>query len=580
MTGCNEYHPLARMTSSPKDLVAAVPRSGTPERASASPPAAPARDDARAAAQPETGRAPARRASARRLLAVAATALAVALLFLAYLRVSRTYPENSDESNDLLMAWDMLHGNVLLHGWYLSDVSFITTELPQYALLVWLFGLHTDTAHIAAAMTYTLVMILSVLLARGRVSRREGRARMLLTAGLMFAPQLGVGVFVLLLSLGHIGTAVPLLIIWLVIDRCPPRPWVPVLVGLLLTWVLIADPLVLLVAVVPLVAVCATRVARDLARRQDDRARAVLRARWYELSLAVAAVAAQGLASLSGHLLQAYLHPVPYQLAPVHTWPKHAWVTAKGLLALFGAKPEGPPAAMAFALLHLAGVALVAWAVLRVARRFLSWPDMISQILLVAMVLNVVAYVPSTLANATDLNAREFAVVLPFGAVLAGRTLAVSLLDGRRSPALLAGAAGALLAGYAASLGWAAAQPSVPAMNARLVTFLSAHHLTSGIGGYWEASVVTVGSDGAVTIRAVLPGTLKPDLWEAKSSWFDARQHYANFLVTSSTPGFFNYWQPNRAALAALGRPVRTYHVGPYTVYVYDKNLLAELPHH
>ena len=30
-------------------------------------------------------------------------------------------------------------------------------------------------------------------------------------------------------------------------------------------------------------------------------------------------------------------------------------------------------------------------------------------------------------------------------------------------------------------------------MNARLVTFLAAHHLTSGIGGYWESSVVTVG---------------------------------------------------------------------------------------
>jgi hypothetical protein len=560
------------MTPSPKDVVAAVPKSGTPEKSSAPPPAAPA-DDAGAAAP----RAPGRRASARRLLAAAAVALAVALLFLAYLRMSRTYPENSDESNDLLMAWDMLHGNVLLHGWYLSDVSFITTELPQYALLVWLFGLHTDTAHIAAAMTYTLVVILSVLLARGRVSRREARPRMLLTAGLMFAPQLGVGVFVLLLSLGHIGTAVPLLITWLVIDRCPPRPWVPVAVGVLLTWVLIADPLALLVGVVPLVAVCAMRVARDLARRQDAPVQAVLRARWFELSLAVAAIAAQGLASLAGHLLQAYLHPLPYQLAPAHTWPKHAWVTAKGLLALFGAKPEGPPAALAFALLHLAGVALVAWAVLRVARRFLSWPDMISQILLVAMVLNVVAYVPSTLANATDLNAREFAVVLPFGAVLAGRTLAVSLRDSKRRwviPALLAGAIG-----YAASLGWAAAQPSVPAMNARLVTFLSAHHLTSGIGGYWESSVVTVGSNGAVTIRAVLPGTLQPDLWEAKGSWYDAGPNHANFLVTSSTPGFFNHWQPNRAALAALGRPARTYHVGPYTVYVWNKNLLAELPH-
>jgi hypothetical protein len=566
------------MTSSPKDVVAAVPKSGTPETSSTLP-AAPAGGDARSAVE----RAPDRRASARRLLAAVAAALAVALLFLAYLHVSRTYPENSDESNDLLMAWDMLHGNVLLHGWYLSDVSFITTELPQYVLLVWLFGLHTDTAHIAAAMTYTLVVILAVLLARGRVSRSEARPRMLLTAGLIFAPQLGVGVFVLLLSLGHIGTAVPLLLTWLVIDRCPARWYVPVAVGLLLTWVLIADPLVLLVGVVPLVAVCAMRVARELARRQDAPVQAVLRARWHELSLAVAAIAAQGLASLAGRMVQAYLHPLPYQLAPVHAWPKHAWGTTKGLLALFGAKPEGPPAAMAFALLHLAGVALVAWAVLRVARRFLSWPDMISQILLVAMVLNVVAYVPSTLANATDLNAREFAVVLPFGAVLAGRTLAASLLDSKRRwvvPALLAGAVG-----YAASLGWAAAQPSVPPMNAQLatfllVTFLSAHHLTSGVGGYWESSVVTVGSDGAVTIRAVqhVP-RLEPYLWEAKSSWYDPGQNRANFLVTSSKPGFFNHWLPNRAALAALGPPARTYHVGRYTVYVYDKNLLAALPH-
>jgi hypothetical protein len=563
--------------------VVTVPKSEAPEKSSAPPPKTVA---------PRAPRAPGRRVAVRRLLAAAGAVLVVALLFLAYLRVSRTYPENSDESNDLLMAWDMLHGNVLLHGWYLSDVSFITTELPQYALLVWLFGLHTDTAHIAAAMTYTLVVIFSVLLARGRAPRREARLRMLLTAGLMFAPQLGVGVFVLLLSLGHIGTAVPLLLTWLVIDRCPLSwpggttppdppawaPWVPALVGLLLTWVLIADSLVLLVGVVPLVAVCALRVSRDLARRQDTSVQAVLRARWYELSLAVAAIAAQGLASLAGRLLQAYTHPLAYQLAPVHTWPRHAWVTAKGLLALFGAKPEGPPAAMAFALLHLAGVALVAWAVLRVARRFVSWPDMISQILLVAMVLNVVAYVPSTLANASDLNAREFAVVLPFGAVLAGRTLAASLQAGlRRRPRAVALLAGALLACYGAGLGYAAAQPSVPPMNARLATFLAAHHLTSGIGGYWESSVVTVGSDGAVTIRAVASLPLAPYPWEAKSSWYDPGSNRANFLVTSHGHGFFNHWRPKRAALAALGRPVRTYHTGHYTVYVYDKNLLAEL---
>ena len=550
-----------------------MPRSGTPEKSPALP--------VTAAAGRDQGMAPWPAPSGRRLLTAAVAVLAVALLFVAYLRVSRTYPENSDESNDLLMAWDMLHGNLLLHGWYLSDVSFITTELPQYTLLVGLFGLHTDTAHIAAAMTYTLVVVLAVLLARGGVSRREGRARMLLTAGLTFAPQLGVGVFILLLSLGHIGTAVPLLLTWLVLDRCPPRWYTVAVVGLLLTWVLVADPLVLLVGVVPLVAVCALRVTRALAGRQDTPVQAILRARWYELSLAVTAIAAQALASLAGRLLQAYLHPVPYQLAPLRTWPRHAWVTGKGLLALFGTKPGGPPAPLAFSLLHLAGVALVVWAAWRVARHLWSWPDMISQILLVAMVVNVAAYVPSTLANATDLNAREFAIVLPYGAVLAGRTLAASLRDSsliasRRRwvvPALLAAAAG-----YAASLGWAAAQPSVPPMNARLVTFLEAHHLTRGIGGYWESSVATVGSGGAVTIRAVRPGTLQPDLWEAKSSWYDPGSNGASFVVTSRTPGFFHHWQPDPAALAALGRPVRTYRTGPYTVYVYDKNLLARLP--
>jgi hypothetical protein len=576
--------------------MAAVPRSGTPEKSAAS--SRPVRE--RPPATPAVMR--------RRLLAVAAAAVGVTLLFVAYLQLSRTYPENSDSANILLMSWDMLHGNVLLHGWYLSDVSFYPTELPQYAMLEGLLGLHVGTAHVAAAMTYTLVVIFAVLLARGPRDRAAGLAagraawpRMALTGALMIAPQLGVGVFVLLLSVGHIGTAVPLMLTWLVIDRAaakqclpggttppdpPARTWfVPVIVGLLLTWVLVADPLVLVVGIVPLVAVCAMRVLRAVwSVRPPDRG-AALQASWYEVSLAAAAILAYGLADLVNRLLSAsggfILHPLGYQLAPVHTWPKHAWVTGEGLLALFGAKPQGPAAEMAFALLHLVGVALVAWAMWRVARRFFSWPDLVSQVLLAAIVLNVLVYVPSTLANATDLNAREFAVVLPFAAVLAGRTLAVGPRDGElgilgwlRGARWRTGLAFALAAAYLASLGYAAAQPSAPPANAQLATFLAEHHLTDGIAGYWQSSIVTVGSDGAVTVRAVQP-SLRPYLWEAKSSWYDPGSQRATFLVTDSQAGFFNHWEPSAAALAALGPPVRTYHVGPYTVLVWNTNLLA-----
>src|SRR5580698_11496072 len=141
--------------------MAAVPRSGTPEKSAA--PSRPVGE--RPSAAPAAMR--------RRLLAAAAAAAGVVLLFIAYVQLSRTYTENSDSANTLLMAWDMLHGNVLLHGWYLSDVSFYTTELPQYVMLERFIGLHTDTAHVGAAMTYTLVLVFAALLARGSTAGRE-----------------------------------------------------------------------------------------------------------------------------------------------------------------------------------------------------------------------------------------------------------------------------------------------------------------------------------------------------------------------------------------------------------------------
>src|SRR5690242_6843684 len=59
-------------------------------------------------------------------------ALAAAVLFFCYWRQSQAVPLSSDGSSNVLQAWAMLHGNLLLHNWWVSDVSFYTTELPQY----------------------------------------------------------------------------------------------------------------------------------------------------------------------------------------------------------------------------------------------------------------------------------------------------------------------------------------------------------------------------------------------------------------------------------------------------------------
>src|SRR6201996_8534920 len=132
-------------------------------------------------------RSPWRRPGWRRLAWPAGFAVAAVVLFLAYLRLSNTYPEDSDQANLGLQAWDMLHGNLLLHGWVLSDVSFYTTELVQYMLLELVHGLNNGTFHAAAAMTYTLALLLTVLLARGnardRGGERDGAARALIAGG-------------------------------------------------------------------------------------------------------------------------------------------------------------------------------------------------------------------------------------------------------------------------------------------------------------------------------------------------------------------------------------------------------------
>src|ERR1700733_5945129 len=174
------------------------------------------------------------------------------ILFCGYLRLSSTYAENSDMANILLMGQDLLHGNFLLRGWHMSDVSFYPTELVQYALLESVLGLHMSTAHVAAAMTYTLVVLLVVLLARNGTSGPAALARTLIAGGIMVAPQLSAGVYAVDLAVGHIGTSVPLLLAWLLVDRAGRRCWVPALTAVLLAWALVADPIVEIAGVAPL----------------------------------------------------------------------------------------------------------------------------------------------------------------------------------------------------------------------------------------------------------------------------------------------------------------------------------------
>ena len=242
----------------------------------------------------------------------------------------------------------------------------------------------------------------------------------------MLAPQLSA-TSILLLSPDHIGTAVPLLAIWLLIDRAPPRWYVPVLVGLAFAWVMVADSIVLLTGIVPLALVCVLRACAGLIRRGKRNA-----SWWYELALAGAAAAAGAAGQFAPRLMTAL---GGYQQSPVGadtdlSQLQHgSWVTFQAFLELFGANVFGasffgarPVLEVIFVALHLVGAILVACALGVGIARIFRFGELMVPVFAVAIVLNLGAYMSST--HAQDLlGAREMAAVLPLGAVLAGRVL-------------------------------------------------------------------------------------------------------------------------------------------------------------
>src|SRR5262249_55271617 len=83
-------------------------------------------------------------------------------------RVARVYPVSSDDATGVLEADAILHGNVLLRGWTLSNVSFVTTDLPFYIVGVALAGMRPSLLRDVPVAVYMAAVAIGAALARGR----------------------------------------------------------------------------------------------------------------------------------------------------------------------------------------------------------------------------------------------------------------------------------------------------------------------------------------------------------------------------------------------------------------------------
>jgi hypothetical protein len=269
--------------------------------------------------------------------------------------------------------------------------------------------------------------------------------------------------------------------------------------------------------------------------------------------------------------------PLQASFARVEDLPRNTALALEGVLLLFGANIFGQPIASLgtlVMLVHLAGVAFVAlccrWVVQ--AWRQGSAPDRVTQVLLVGMAADLAAYLLSN--QAIDLRTSRYLIpFLAFGAVLAGR-VGADRLRGTRLRGAAAGIGFAYLLFAAVSL----RTPVAPSPEAELGGFLQRHHLQYGVAAYWQASTVTVQSEGRVRVRAFVATQPQPTAyaWESEDSWYDPKVpgNDARFVVRDTLdPRSVE----QRAIEASFGTPAEEYRVGRYEVFVWDRNLLDDL---
>jgi hypothetical protein len=346
-------------------------------------------------------------------------------------------------------------------------------------------------------------------------------------------------------------------------------------VCLLLAWTQVGDALTLAGAA----AIAAVAVVRLDVLWLRCRPRAEF---GYDAALLAAAGVSVPLARGGQALIRALggfdLRPLPRHLvaAPAQI-PANARMMGQTLLLLFGANNpgtahSGPNILVRF---HLIGLALAGLALGVAIVTFFTQLDRGSQVVVAATLATLAAGIFGTELPALN-HAHEVAILLPFGAVLAGRVLPGLLPAGRGTFRVLP-LLGAWLAASLAALCWAATWPPLPPQNAVLAAWLVGHGYTEGLAAYWQANSTTVDTGGKVLVAPISNDGTAVRHWESSAAWYDPATHRADFVVAMANPDAPMGGLSVSAERRFFGRPARVYHVGPYVIMVYRHNLLPRL---
>ena len=522
---------------------------------------------------------------AARLSAPAAVLASAAAFFGLCLAQSLTAPWTADTADTALQGWALVHGHLLLHGWWEPDVTFYTFDAPLYGLCMRVFGFGSTALHVAGALLYTLVFLAAAWLAKGDSHGRQARLRVALTALMLSAPLFrGALLGTLMLVPDHCGTVVFALVSFALVSQASGRRWAsgaPWALCAVLTLGQFGDATVRYVAVPALLLVC---LLDSLIERRVPAPR---------LRFAMAAIASVPVSMLLRLLMKSqgayYMAEAHTRIAPTTDWGWHLEGTWLSLLSLFGVRTDFPGVDAAQVAGSLVGGFVLLCGLGGLAHTAVRWTsvDVADRLLAVSVVLYLGAYAFSGVTLRGGGGGYEFVGVLVLLGTLAARTLArlrlrlPSRLPGpTRSSERLPVTAVTAVAGLAALTclfsGTGLFVVSQNSPDQALAAWLEQHHLSYGLSGYWNAASTTVYSGGRVQLRQILavPGGFVPYAWGAQQQWYEPARYDARFVVAEASGPQYTSITAAQAE-ASFGTPSAVYRVDGFTVLVYPYNLLT-----
>jgi hypothetical protein len=487
---------------------------------------------------------------------------------------ARVYAGGSDRATAILEGQAVGSGNVLLHGWILTHDSFWTIDAFFYALAVRIGGLRPGLLNLEPALAVAIAVVVGAFVA-SRGHRGGAAIAGATTAVVLLAFPTNAMSSFLLGGPDHVSTAVLALLAFIFLRR-GRFDWRWAAAVAALAFGMLGDLLMVAYGIAPVLGAGVV----SMRRKRDWRVGIAA------VTASAAAIVASELVSWLARAMGAFESVDGVSVATSAQMLanlRHVLSYGAGLVGFtYGFDAGRVPTvlqdfhvlgALLIVACSAAAIAKLVRGVVR-GRRKGSGPRMetgswwLDDVLVIAMFGSAATFV--VLAVSGVPGARYLVATIVFASVLSGRIVAQAwqrLRSGRMTRAVcVVGVAVSLC--FAAGLGCTLAQPVAAQSASTLASFLEAHHLRIGVGGYWAASITTVESKGAITVRPVWAnqeGKLGRYMKLSSANWYAGQQF--QFLVYE-TPVYQGV--DSASGVKTWGPPAHTYVVGGYHVLVWS----------